>query len=96
MTSSPSLTIQGQLDKALNNILAQDLLEQVQRRARNTIRGLEQLSYGDSLREFGLFSLRKRGLQADLRAVFRELTRELERDILQGNAVIRYGVMTFN
>lgn len=70
MTSSPSLTIQGQLDKALNNILAQDLLEQVQRRAGNTIRGLEQLSYGDSLRELGLFSLRKRGLQADLRAVF--------------------------
>lgn len=38
------------------------------------IRGLELLSHGDRLREFGLFSLEKRGLQRDLTAASQDLT----------------------
>lgn len=34
------------------------------------IRGLQDLSYEDRLRELGVFSLEKRRLQRDLRAAF--------------------------
>ena len=72
-----------------------DLLECIQRRTTKIIQGVECHSYKNRLRELGLFSLEKKGLWGDLKAVLQYLKggaiRKRETDSLSGSIMTGQG-----
>ncbi|PKU46000.1 rna-directed dna polymerase from mobile element jockey- hypothetical protein [Limosa lapponica baueri] len=64
---------QDKYGQELQELFDMDLLERVKTRATKLIRGLEQLSYEDRLRDLGLFSLEKTRHLEDFMAAFQGL-----------------------